>query len=287
MRQLYETAGISKQGFHQGCIQKGREEYSYQRLIEMVKEVRKEHPRMGARPMYYKLNMQGIGINKFEKFISNQGLGIRKERKRVITTFSNHNMEKYQNLIYGLKLDNVNQLWSSDITYWITLKETYYITFIQDVYSRRILGYKVSNNMFTENNIEVLETSFKIRGLHKYNGLIHHSDKGSQYCSRTYIKALKDASIKISMANNSIENGYSERLNGIIKNDYLCFMDVTTPTKLVKSLDKVVWLYNNERPHSELGYMTPVAYEKYLEQLTKDNRLILKLYDFKENSNGF
>jgi len=280
METIYAISGISCQGYYQQKQRLDVKIFLHKRIVEMVKQVRKEHPRMGSRPMCHLLKVQCIGINKFEDIVSSSGLGIEKKRLWIKTTHSNHNLQIYDNLTYGLELNGINQLWVSDITYYIKINQVYYLIFIQDVYSRRIIGYSSSDNMYTQNNIKALKMAFKLRKSAKYTELIHHSDKGSQYCSNEYTKQLKKAGIQISMAKNSLENPYAERLNGIIKNDYLAFREVNNIKQLNKALKEVVFIYNHKRPHSELDYLTPVEYEKKMQKLPKDQVNTMKLYDF-------
>lgn len=279
MQDLYLISGISRQGYFQQKERENKEFFRYKRIKDMVTEIRKDHPRMGARPIYHKLRISDIGINKFEKYVSLSGLGIKRKCLWIKTTNSNHNLYKYKNLTYGMVLTGTDQLWVGDITYWIS-DRTYYLIFLQDVYSRRIIGYLASDNMFALNNVKVLKKAFKIRGKQKYPSLVHHSDKGSQYCSNEYIKCLTTADITVSMANNSLENPYAERLNGIIKNDYLIFKKTNTLNQLNKALNDVVWIYNNERPHSELGYLAPIEFEKEILSISEEERNAMKLYDF-------
>lgn len=250
----------------------------------MVKAMRGNHPNMGARPLFYALKITEMGINRFERLISDSGLGIERRKLWIKTTNSNHNYYKYGNMTNGLVLNNIDQLWVSDITYWIEEGKHYYLLFILDVYSRQILGYTASENMYTINNLKALEISFQKRGKRQFEQLIHHSDKGSQYCSTDYVKALQKANISISMAGNSLENPYAERLNGIVKNDYLQYFDTSSFVKLCRSLDRVVGLYNNERPHSELDYMTPVGFENKVRQQNDNERKKMVLYDFRNKS---
>jgi transposase InsO family protein len=282
MNELYYIAGISKQAFHKSLKQEEIKSIRRCKIEDIVREVRKDHPRMGSRPMYYKLRIKEMGINKFEKIIKEAGLGVKQKKMRVITTQSNPYHNHYPNLTYGIKLNSINQLWVSDITYWLGEYDTYYITLMQDVYSRRILGYHADDNMYAENNLKVLEQSIKIRGISKYQVLIHHSDKGSQYTCREYERRLNKAEIDISMANNSIENPYAERLNGIIKNDYLAYEHIFDLSSLCIALKRVVWLYNYQRPHSELEYMTPVEFEKHILQVNLEKRKEMILYDFND-----
>lgn len=281
MECLYSVSGIKRQVYFRGQKQQEHQSFIETRTIEMVKAIRERHPMMGSRPLFYALQITDMGVNRFERLISGSGLGIERKELWIKTTNSNHNYYKYGNLTNGLVLNNIDQLWVSDITYWIEQGKHYYLLFILDVYCRQILGYTASENMYAVNNLKALEISFQKRGKRQFEQLIHHSDKGSQYCSLDYVKALKEANISISMAGNSLENPYAERLNGIIKNDYLQYYDTSSFGKLCKSLDMVVWLYNNERPHSELGNMTPASFENLVRQQNEDERNKMVLYDFR------
>lgn len=282
MNALYIIAGISKQAFYKSLKQEELKAIVRFKMEKIVREVRKDHPRMGSRPMHYKLEIKEMGINKFEKIVRESGLGVKLKKRRIITTYSNPHHHHYPNLTYGKKLNGINQLWVSDITYWLGPKDTYYITLMQDVYSRRILGYHANDNMYAENNLNVLEQSIRIRCKRKYHDLIHHSDKGSQYTCLEYEKRLNKAEIDISMARNSLENPYAERLNGIIKNDYLAYEHIFNLTSLCKALRRVVWLYNYHRPHSELDYLTPVEFESHILQVNPEKRKEMILYDFND-----
>jgi len=163
METLYKISGLSRQGYFQQKKRQEKEFYYRQRTEEIVKTVRKDHPQMGARSMHYMLKIDMFGINKFERLVSESGLGIRKKQLWIKTTHSNHNYYTLSNLTYGLKLNGINQLWVSDITYWIIENTVFYIVLIQDVYSRRILGYTASNNMYTINNLQSLEMAYKER----------------------------------------------------------------------------------------------------------------------------
>ncbi|TCO00611.1 IS3 family transposase [Natronoflexus pectinivorans] len=282
MGDIYVYAGISRQGYHQQVKRNQNRVIVDTRLLELTKEIREDHPRMGARKLFKLLMLSGtMGINKFEELLSANGLGIRQKRSSHITTNSNHSWRKYRNLINGHRLAGVNQVWASDITYYMIGESVYYITFMMDVYSRRILAYSVSDNMLHGNNIDVLNNSIKLRKNVNLSGLIHHSDKGSQYCSNAYIQILNGINAQISMANTSIENPYVERLNGIIKNDYLYPRKRATDLKsLRKELKLVVKLYNEVRPHMELGDLTPIEFErKSLEQAHRKNAE-MELYNF-------
>ncbi len=284
MESLYKVAGISRQGYHQNKQKAAKRALLYQWIKESVIAIRKDHPRIGARKLFIILNLKGkIGINKFEKYLLAQGLGIQTNRRAQRTTNSNHPWYKYDNLLHGIKLTDVNQVWASDITYYMIKNNVYYITFIEDLFSRRILAYSVNNNMLHDNNVRVLKKSLKVRKECDLSKLIHHSDKGSQYCSKNYVHILESNNIKISMAENSIENPYVERLNGILKNDYLYPRGKAKDLKsLKKEMDRIIKLYNEKRPHSGIGNISPVEFEKKLKENSDDIKKEMQLFNYKE-----
>ena len=285
MQQVYIIGGLSRQGYHQQVKREQEKTNMQSKIINLVKQERKKHPRMGARNLFLNLNLTGIiGVNRFENLLVSSGLGVPRKRSVCITTDSNHNLHKYTNLLHGYKLTGVNQVWATDITYFRIGEKNYYISFIQDIFSRRILGYTVSDNMRKENNLRVLEASIKERDGIDFSKLIHHSDKGSQFCSNAYIKKLKKFKINISMADTSLENAYVERLNGILKNDYLYPRNKAYNLKSLKAeLKEVVRLYNEERPHSALGGLTPCQFEKQLIKSPDSLKMAMELYDFEKN----
>lgn len=285
MEKLYHIAEISRQGYHKQVRKHERDDLLHSRIKESVIELREDHPRIGARKLFVMLKLKGkIGINKFEGFLSTEGLGIKVKRSPQRTTNSNHHWYKYTNLLHGFKLTGVNQVWVSDITYFMIGEDVYYITFIEDVYSRRILGYSVSDNMLHQNNVKALQASIVLRDGADLSKLIHHSDKGSQYCSISYINILIENKFKISMAGNSIENPYVERLNGIIKNDYLYPRKRSHDLKsLKKEMGIVVKLYNERRPHSELGDLTPIQFEIKQKSVSGKQVKEVELFDFKQH----
>ena len=207
MEQLYQLTGISRQGFYKAILKTHHDQALWQRMLEMVYEVRKDYPRISARKIHYMLGINEVGINRFEQFVSKQGLAIQKHRSVIRTT--HRGSASFPNMIQGLHLDGINQLWVSDITYFLTSGPTYYLVFILDVYSQRIIGHTASDNMFAANNLQALSIAMGTRGFTRHEGLIHHSDKGSQYGSNEYVRVLNEAGVHISMAQNCLENPYA------------------------------------------------------------------------------
>ncbi|MCD4817090.1 MAG: IS3 family transposase [Candidatus Cloacimonetes bacterium] len=277
MEYMYGILGISRQGLYKAGRKAEQDALLWQRLRDIVLEVRIDYPRSSARKIHYMLGIKEVGINRFERFVSEQGLSVKKPSSFIRTTYSGP--FKYPNLVNGIQLNGINQLWVSDLTYFLTPNGTLYIVLIMDVYSRRIIGYSVSDNMFVTNNQEALEMAFKTRGQVYFENLIHHSDKGSQYGAKVYVSMLGSANIQISMAETCLENPYAERINGIIKNDYLIAYHICTLQQLKKALPKAIELYNNY-PHGKLKLKSPLGFENVLGQLDGAGYPVMKLYDF-------
>jgi len=284
MEMVYETAGISRQGHHSNRKRIEAKKTVKASILSQVRDARLSHPRMGSRPLYKLLNIQGMGINQFENLLSTEGLGIKINRNRHKTTDGSKYKGRLCNLLNGKSVNAINQVWVSDITYFQVKEKTFYIIIIMDIYSRKILGCEVYENMYAQNNISVLKQALKHRSLASYhNDLIHHSDKGSQYMSIDYKKLLSDYEIMISVAQDSLQNGYAERINSTIKNDYLNFHKTEYLQKLRRNLKRCVCLYNHERPHSSLNYLTPVAFEQSLSKQMEGTGSEMILYDFTQD----
>ena len=232
-------------------------------MTDLVRNLRKSHPRMGGRKLYYLLREdldktgQRIGRDKFFTILKAQGLLVKPRRKYVRTTNSHHRFRIYDNLINRLEITGRNQVFVSDITYLSTYNRFYYLSLITDVYSRKIVGYDVSDSLSLSGSIRSLKMA--LSPLKNTKGLIHHSDRGIQYCSNQYTQLLKRKGIQISMAGkgNAYENAIAERVNGILKLEYLLDKKYPDYKALKKAVDSAVQLYNEHRPHMSLGYETP------------------------------
>lgn len=279
LQEVYKLVGMSRQYYHKAILKQHRDEVMWERILEMVIEFRGEYPRSSARKIHHCLRIKEVGINRFEAFVSAQGLSVKRWRSFIKTT--RPGLTQHPNLVNGLEIDGINHLWVSDLTYFITSIVTLYIVLILDVYSRRIIGYSASNNMMVVNNQKALLMAFNLRKKCRYENLIHHSDKGSQYDAFVYKKMLTDAGIEISMAKICLENPYAERINGIIKNDYLVAYNINTLADLKKALPKAVRSYNNY-PHGNLRKQSPIEFEESLRQTQGQKGEIMKLYDFEK-----
>jgi putative transposase len=254
-------------------------------FIRMMEEVREIHPGMGLRTMYDMLSPEGIGRDGFIALGLQEGFRLKSIEKQTRTTYSVKS-SRYKNLLGGVEFTDINELWSSDITYFFCLDKFFYIVFIMDVYSRRIVGYNIADNMRAENNVAALKMALKVRGVNNYNqSLIHHSDKGTQYASDSYTQLLETYGIRISMCNEVYENTHIERVNDTIKNQYLKRMEINNSKELERKLNEVIKTYNQLRPHQSLKKKSPVQYENDLKQIQKENRNKMTIYTVIKNEN--
>jgi transposase InsO family protein len=181
------------------------------------------------------------------------------ERKRQYqkTTHSYHHFHKYGNKIKALNIVRPNHVWASDITYLRTEQGFVYLSLLTDMYSRKIVGWSVSGSLSIEGSLDALNRSLKANPVRQ--PLIHHSDRGVQYCCHDYVKKLKKHHIEISMTeeNHCYENGLAERVNGILKDEYLLDRTFKDLAHAQKACQEAVILYNTRRPHWALKFKTP------------------------------
>jgi transposase InsO family protein len=233
-------------------------------LEVLLIQVRNDHPVMALRTIHRMLQVKGIGRDQFESYFKNLGFGIARTRNYRITTDS-RGVTKFDDLRKDLKLTGINQLWVSDITYFEVGGRFYYITFILDVFSRRIIGYSASKTLQTiDTTLPALRMSLKCRRISKASpalGLIFHSDGGGQYYCKDFLNLLRRNKIGSSMAEVVYDNSHAERINGTIKNNYLIHRRIDSFEQLIKELDRSVKLYNYKKPHFSLTNQTPVAFE--------------------------
>lgn len=242
-------------------------------IIKYVQEIRADHPTMGARDMYYKLQPDCMGRDRFERFCKQKGFTSKRPKNYMRTTDSS-GVERFPNLIQTLEISRMDQVWQSDITYYELDGKFYYITFIIDSFTRRIVGHHTSNRLLTTNTtLPALEKAIKIRGSKSLEGLIFHSDGGGQYYSREFLALTKSKKIANSMCEYAWENGKAERINGVIKNNYLRHRNIKSLSELIKEVDRSVNLYNLDKPHSSLGRKSPITFENELLFLNQQTRL--------------
>jgi transposase InsO family protein len=228
----------------------------------MVMGIRKSMPRIGARKLYYllsnELQLLKIGRDKFFDILRANHLLIQPKRSYHVTTNSHHRFRKHQNLILDLEINRPEQVWVSDITYIGKREKPCYLSLVTDAYSKQIMGYYVADNLNTESSLMALKMAVKSRE-NKGLALIHHSDRGLQYCADDYQNTLNKSNIKCSMTNNGdpYENAVAERVNGILKQEFMIdtyHLDLSVMKVIVK---EAIEIYNNQRPHYSNYMLTP------------------------------
>jgi transposase InsO family protein len=256
--------GVSRQAYYQNKHRVYKDALEYDIILVEIRHIRKLHPKLGGRKLYLKMNkfleshQIKMGRDAFFSLLGSHNLLIRARRRYHVTTNSNHWMRKYPYLIKEIEALRPNHIWVSDITYWKVGKQNFYISFITDAYSRKIVGYQVACTMEAVESVAALKMAIaSIDG--EIVDLYHHSDRGSQYCSSKYVALLKKKGVKISMTENGdpLENAIAERLNGIIKGEYLFDSEIKTLQDAKKVLKGVVNLYNEDRPHSSISNLFP------------------------------
>jgi putative transposase len=268
--------GITRQAYYRNNQEAIRTTIEEELLIKEVKHIRISHPKMGVRKLYQKLlpfmdeHQIKMGRDALFTMLSANHLLIRKRKRQIKTTNSFHWFRKYPNLIRDFVATAPNQLWVSDITYWKINKDTHvYISLITDAYSRKVVGYQVAETLNAIESIQALNMALLALGPMRPVQLTHHSDRGQQYCCHEYVKLLQDYNIKISMTENGdpLENAIAERINGIIKEEYLSAYEVDTIQQAKELLSLVIDLYNNERPHMSIGNLMPNQLHQTIEPI--------------------
>lgn len=233
------------------------------KVIGLVKEERKIQARVGTQKLqkhlatdFSKLGIK-VGRDRLFDILRANDMLVRRKKVSYKTTNSYHHFYKYNNLIKDLKITAPNQVWVSDITYIRTVNGFCYLALITDLYSRKIVGYDVSDSLELAGCLRALKSAF--RKAKPGSNLIHHSDRGIQYCSKQYVNELLKRKVKISMTeeNHCYENAVAERVNGILKDEFYldqCFVNTSHAKRATKN---AIDIYNNKRLHLSLGLKTP------------------------------
>ena len=286
MESLYRFLGTSRQWHSQYGSRQWDKIAEENRIVSVVKQWRKSHPKMGSRQMYYSLANQGeelqVGINKFENIVSKYDLGAGTAKRFRPLTSDGKGKDHYTNLTNGLIINDINCLIVGDITYFDIKGKWFYIFTLKDVYSQFLLSLKAASTLEGLHAVAALQECENIRGSKYLKGCIHHSDNGSQYNGNAYKLRLSKLEMKISRADNCQQNGSAEQLNHIVKNMYLNQWSIGSLRELKQACKELQYLNNYQRVIKQLKQRTPVDFEKYIRTLTADQRLKKKMYDFEK-----
>jgi len=258
MNRIYRALGTSKQNVHQRLNRDLTRLEESEQLVSIIRQVREDHPTMGAQALYHKLRPATMGRDRFYDWYRAQRFTIMPEKNWHRTTDSS-GVIRFKNLVDGLQVNKVNQVWVSDITYYEMGDQFFYLTFIMDQYSRKIKGFHASRSLRTEETT-LPALRMAMRHLDRSQKPIIHSDGGGQYYSKSFL-ALTEGCFINSMGESAYENPHAERLNRTIKNNYLKHYDPDNFEALKKQLARAVKMYNEQKPHKSLRGMTPKQFE--------------------------
>jgi transposase InsO family protein len=255
--------GKTRQAYYKKKKETYRESINEDLILTVVRKIRETQKHTGGRKLLEMVrervdNEQQMGRDEFFNLLRSHDLLVRRRKLRAVTTNSFHWLHKYPNLIKTLIPERPNHVWVSDITYIKTDTGFLYLYLITDAYSRKIIGWQLSDNLGSDNAILALYMAISQLPA-KCGEIIHHSDRGIQYCSLKYVKILETHGIKISMTENGdpYENAIAERVNSILKTEWLYDMHLHNYTEAIAAVKEIIRIYNTERLHSSIEMLTP------------------------------
>ncbi len=248
---------ISRQAVHQRRQRVAAGQTRALEVLPHVQALRQLMPRVGGRKLMHHLPELRIGRDKFFDILRQHGLLVKRRRKYTMTTNSRHTLPVYPNLLPDVTATAPNRIWVADQTY-IRLRQGFcYLSLVTDLYSRKIVGYELSPTLESSGPVRALQMAFA--SVQNPTGLIHHSDRGKQYCSDDYIQTLKEHGCRISMTapRRPDQNATAERVNGILKTEF--YLDATFNSIDIArhAIVQSIYIYNNIRLHMSLGMITP------------------------------
>lgn len=254
---------ITRDAYYKHFKRTKRQAAKAQRVVELVKEERRDQPRAGTRKLYEALHFpflhEGlkVGRDKLFDILRQHQMLVKRKKASCKTTYSYHRFHNYKNLVKDMTVTAPNQVWVSDITYIRTVNGFCYLALITDLFSRKIVGYDLSDTLELAGCLGAFKRAQK--AARPAAGLVHHSDRGIQYCSNQYVEELRKHNVRISMTeeNHCYENAVAERVNGILKDEFYldqCFFSTGHARRAAKN---AIDIYNSKRLHLSLGYKTP------------------------------
>lgn len=256
---------MSRQNFYKVKKCRKRKQVDEELIVETVRHVRRDHPKMGTRKLLRRLRPQwaeagvDVGRDRLFDILRDHNMLIERKRSAPRTTFSRHNFPTYSNVLKDNPPAAPHQAWVSDLTYIRTDQGFMYLSLITDAYSRKVVGYDIGDSLEASGCLRALRQALK--QLPAGSAPIHHSDRGTQYCCNAYVEKLQEHGATISMTeeNHCYENAKAERMNGILKDEYGLGHTFRTKKDVKKAAEQAIWLYNNDRPHLSLDYQMPSA----------------------------
>jgi putative transposase len=272
---LCRMFGKSRQAFYKRQMHLTETEQMEVFVLELVAQVRRELPGLGLHKLYrclyqpLRTNKIPMGRDKLNTLLRNHGLLITRKKRGARTTNSNHLFRRYPDLAKNLEIIRPEQLWVSDITYICISYDFNYLSLITDAYSKKIMGYCLHPYLTNEGTLNALNMAIRNRAGDL--PLMHHSDRGVQYCSFDYVRLLNKERISISMTQNgeAYENPIAERINGILKTEFDLSRIFKSRSEALLAVKMAIEAYNNVRPHMSCGYLTPTVAHQSSEPLVR------------------
>ena len=268
--------GVNRQVYYRRIRSVKQRKSRALKVIELVESIRIQMPKIGARKLYFllqkELRSMNVGRDMLFRILKSNHMLITPKRSYHITTNSHHRFRKHKNLIENVVPEKPEQIWVSDITYVGNRANPMYLSLVTDAYSKRIMGHDVSNSLDVSGSIRALKMAVKKRA-YKNNKIIHHSDRGLQYCSNEYQDLLKKSNMNCSMTESydPYANAVAERVNGILKAEFIGYKNKCSLQTMEKLINNSIAVYNERRPHFSCFYKTP-------KQMHLQNEIKIKTY---------
>lgn len=261
---LCRLFGKTRHAYYDHCWRVQDEGLKDEIVLQHVLEIRKKQKKTGTLKLHFMLQELlaehhiKVGRDYLFNLMREHRMHIRRRKRKAVTTDSRHWMHKYNNLIRELIVDRPEQLWVSDITYIRLTNQWGYLSLVTDAYSKKIMGWAFRTDLSAQGCIDALQMAIDHRQYPNAQ-LIHHSDRGSQYCSQDYVKLLTDNTIAISMTENGdpYENAIAERVNGILKSEFDLYSSNTGFKETTEKIRESIQTYNQLRPHASCDFLTP------------------------------
>lgn len=276
LKYICKLFGKSRQGWYDLGQHKGQKEMKNGLILDKVREIRTDFPKMGSLKLRVMVEKEledhhfSLGRDTFLQLLRDHDLLIKKRRSYTRTTNSNHPYKKWPDLINRRAASMAEEIWVSDITYLRIKSGFVYLALVTDAYSRKIVGYNLSRNLKAEGCIKALKMAFNHR-IYPQRPLIHHSDRGIQYCCDAYVRLLERYQVAISMTQSGspYDNAIAERINGILKMECALDQTFTSFQAAEQEVLEAVTKYNYRRPHFSCQLNTP----QYKHMTVKENQV--------------
>ncbi len=256
--------GVNRQVYYRLVKRTKQNQKTATQVVAMVQQIRLKMPRIGTRKLYHllyePLRSLGVGRDRLFAIMKANHLHITPKRQYHITTDSHHRFRKHKNLVGRLLIQRPEQVWVSDITYIGTRQTPMYLALVTDAYSKRIMGYNVSKSLDASGALSALQMAIANRA-YPDRSLIHHSDRGLQYCCDAYQQLLHKATITCSMTESydPYQNAIAERVNGILKHEFILGITTSDLELMNKLIEQSIYIYNHDRPHWSCWMNTPAS----------------------------